>query len=86
MPTPMPDADDLPALAAWVNETACELIEDVLRRHTEGLLKAVRRLTDERNAALAHIEALVEALDAARMEIEQLRSACDGQAARSSRA
>lgn len=42
MKNTMPDKNDLKALAKWYNETALDLVEDVLTKHTATLLGALK--------------------------------------------
>jgi Mg2+ and Co2+ transporter CorA len=51
----MPNKDDIPALARWLNESASDLIQDVMARHTGTLLDAMRELVKERDAARAQL-------------------------------
>lgn len=51
----MPNKDDIPALARWLNESASDLIQDVLARHTGNLLDAMRELVKERDLACAEL-------------------------------
>jgi len=61
----MPNKDDIPALARWLNESASDLIQDVMARHTGNLLDAMRELVKERDSARAELrekEAMVNLL------------------------
>jgi predicted nuclease with TOPRIM domain len=61
----MPNKDDIPALARWLNESASDLIQDVMARHTGNLLDAMRELVKERDSARAEFrekEAMVNLL------------------------
>ena len=61
----MPNKDDLPALAEWLNQSAEELISSVLRKHTVGVLQAMRELAEKKNsleARVAELEAELQSL------------------------
>ncbi|MCG7878496.1 MAG: hypothetical protein AB2669_08060 [Candidatus Thiodiazotropha endolucinida] len=59
----IPKTGDMTALAHWMNETASELIQDVMAMHTANLLKAMKGLVEERDDALRKVEIARQALE-----------------------
>ena len=70
----MPNKDDIPALARWLNESASDLIQDVMALHTRNLLDAMRKLVSERDSARAELrekESMVNLLYRQNKNMEQ---------------